>query len=437
MTEPATSVPASPRPAPSGRAEWTNFRYLLAGQTVSLVGRAITVVALPIVAVLQLNASTFEVGLITGAEYVAYSVFGLFAGVYVDRWRRRSVLLWSDAARVVVIGAVPVLWMFDQLRLWHVIVVALLTGLFTLFFDTAHQAYLPSLISRDKLVRGNAQLQTSASVAELAGPGIGGLVVQLVGAALTLVGNAVTYLVSFVAVLAIRADREDPAQLAAARRAAAGGQASGETVRGQIVEGLRYLMSDKILRSFIGTIGQFNFLNTAQQALLVVFLLRVVEVSPAVVGLLMASIGAGAVLGALIARPMVERLGVGRTMVLAAAIGPAVGILIPFTHADARLAFFVIGNAALGATPTILKVVGVSYRQAIVPPHLLGRVVATNRAFTWGPLPLGGLLGGVLGEVFGVRTALLIIALLFTTTFVWLLFTPAWHLRGFGDEVRT
>jgi MFS family permease len=130
---------------------------------------------------------------------------------------------------------------------------------------------------------------------------------------------------------------------------------------------------------------------------------------------------------------MVERLGVGRTMVLAAVIGPVIGILIPFTYADARLAFFVIGNAAMGATPTILKVVGVSYRQAIVPAHLLGRVVATNRALTWGPLPLGGLLGGVLGEVFGVRTGLLIIALLLATIFVWLLFTPAWELRGFDD----
>lgn len=406
----------------SGRA---NFRLLWAGQTVSLLGTAVTMVALPAVAVLQLNASTLEVALITSAEFGAYSVLGLPAGVYVDRWPRRGVLLWADALRAVVLGAVPVLWLLDLLRVWHLIAVALLLGVGKLFFDTAHQAYLPALVSRDELIRSNASLQTASATTELAGPGVGGILVQAMGAALALVVDTLTYLLSFGAVLAIRAPREE--------RDPAAPPAHGK-LRAEIAEGFRYIRDDPILRSFIGTVAQFNFLTTAQQALLVIFLLRVVDVPPAAVGFLLASTGVGAVLGAMNARRVAERLGVGRTMILAAAFGPAVGVLLPFTDRGPALAFFVAGSAALGATAAVLKVVGVSYRQAIVPPRLLGRVVATNRVLTWGPLPLGGLLGGVLGEAFGVRAALLILALLLLTAPVWLLFTPAWRQRGFGEE---
>jgi MFS family permease len=448
MSEQATSVAAAETPARPAvvpaRREWTNFRLLLAGQTVSLLGTAVNMVALPIVAVLQLNATTFQVGLITSSEFLAYSVLGLLAGVYVDRWRRRSVLLWSDAMRTVIVATVPVLWLLGALRIWHLMLVALLVGVFKLFFDTAHQAYLPSLVSRDKLIRGNAALQTSSSTMELAGPGIGGMLVQAMGAALALLVDAASYVVSFIAVLAIRAPREDPAERAAAARAGreaaarSGGPGTAPparpTIRSQIAEGFRYISGDKILRSFLGTVAHFNVLITAEQALLVIFLLRVVRVSPVLVGLLLSATGVGAVVGALSARRVAERLGVGRTMVLAAIFGPVLGVLIPLTDPGIRLAFFVVGNAALGATTAVLKVVGVSYRQAVVPPHLIGRVVATNRVLTWGPLPLGGLLGGGLGQAFGSRTALLVIALMLVTAPLWLLVTPVWRIRELGDE---
>jgi MFS family permease len=431
MSDPTTTVhpvgaATAERPLRPGR---TNFQLLWGGQTVSLLGTAITMVALPMVAVLQLNATTLQVALITSAEFAAYSVLGLPAGVYVDRWHRRTVLLWSDAVRAVVVGAVPVLWLLDLLQVWHLILVALLLGVFKLLFDVAHQAYLPSLVSRNELIRSNAALQTSSATMELAGPGLGGILVQAMGAALALLVDALSYVVSFIAVLAIRAPREQPA-----RRAGDAAASGRETLRSQIGDGFRYIRDDPILRSFVGTVAEFNFIITAQQALLVIFLLRVVGVTPAPVGFLLASTGIGAVLGAVTSRRITDRLGVGRTMVLAAALGPALGLLIPFATAGPGLAFFVVGNAALGVTTAILRVVGVSYRQAIVPPQLLGRVVATNRVLTWGPLPLGALLGGVLGAALGVRAALLVLALLLLTAPVWLLFTPAWHQRGFGEE---
>jgi MFS family permease len=399
------------------RSSRQNFRLLWTGQTVSLFGTAVTAIALPIVAVLQLHASTFAVALITGAEFLAYSVLGLPAGAYVDRWPRRPILLWSDAVRAVVVVAVPVLWLTDQLRLWHLVVAALLIGIGKMFFDTAHQAYLPALVSKDELIRRNSALQTSTATMELAGPGIGGILVQAMGAALALLVDAVSYVVSFVVILAIRPPAEEPPPPA------------GATLRAQIAEGLRQIKDDPMLRSLASAVGQYNLLTTAQQAIVVVFLLRVVSVPPAAVGFLLAATGVGALVGALGAGRLVDRLGLVGAMLAAATVGPVLGVLIPFTTRGPGLALFVIGNVALGATAGVLRVVGTSYRQASVPPRLLGRVVATNRVLTWGPLPLGALLGGVLGEALGVRAALLVVALLLLTEPLWVLTTPAWRNR--------
>jgi MFS family permease len=388
----------------------------------------VTAVALPLVAVVQLHASAFEVGMITSAEFFAYAGLGLVAGVYVDRWKRRTVMLATDATRAVVVATVPLLAFAGLLRIWHLYAVALVLGVLSLFFDTASQAYLPTILPRDKLVGGNSRLQASASVTQLGGPGLAGVLVQVLGAANTLLTHAVGLVASFLSVLAIRGKAET--HFGAGR---AEGAVASETIASRIVEGFRYVRQDPILVGVLATTAHFNLLITAEEALRVVFLVRSVHASPALIGLLLSAGGAGAMLGAVFAERLTSWLGIGKTLLLGASIGPALGVLIPFTHLDATLLFFILGTAGLGATTTILKVVGTSYRQAMVPPHLLGRVVATMRTLTWGPLPLAGLLGGGIGQLLGPRPGFLVLALLMLPAPLWLLRTPLWKVRDFHE----
>jgi MFS family permease len=413
------------------RRDWANFRKLLFGQSVSQLGIQTTAVVLPLVAVLQLRANPLEVGLITSAEFIAYAVLGLVAGVFVDRWRRRRVMLVTDAGRALVIGLVPVLWAAGLLQVWHLFLAALLVGIQSLFFDTAQQAYVPAVISREKLIQGNSQLQASTSVTQLAGPGVGGLLVQAVGGALALLANAATYLVSFGSVLWMRAPQEMHAS------PAKGAGAPRETIRRQIADGFRYVRRDRILFSVLGYTGQLNFLMTAQQALLVIFLANEVHAPPSLIGFLMASSGVGAIIGAVSSRRLAHRLGSARAWAIGALLGPVLGLLVPFAHLDVTLLCFVIGMAAIGATITIVKVTGQSYRMAIVPANLMGRVVATTRTLTWGPVPIGGALGGLLGQLLGVRPALFVVALLLLTSPLWLLLTPVLRLRNLEDDHPT
>jgi MFS family permease len=411
---------SAPEPQPSSPA--ANFRLLFTGQSVSLFGTAITMVALPAVAVLSLHATTFEVALVSAAAYVPYAVLGLIVGVYIDLWNRRTTLIWSDAARVVIFGSIPVLWALGLLQIWYLIAAALLAGVFDLSFNAAFQAYFQEITPPADLTRGNAWLQGSESVALLGGPGIGGVLIQAIGAAFTISADAASYVISVASILAIRDRRAAiPDQRGARNR---------PRLRSQIAEGLRYLTRDRLLRTWLWAVAHYNLCDAARQALLVLFLLRVVRVAPAFVGLLLAVSGVGALLGATMARPLVDRLGTGPAMTLALVIGPGAGLLIPFTYPGARLSLFVVASLVLGMAEAVLKIAGVSYRQATVPERMLGRVVATNRTLTWGPTPLGAVLAGVLGQLAGVRPALFIIAILTAAVPLWVLIWPVWSIRS-------
>jgi MFS family permease len=240
---------------------------------------------------------------------------------------------------------------------------------------------------------------------------------------MTLILDAASYVVSFVTLLSIRGRPETHERAS-----------RGEPLRRQMAEGFAYIRQDTILFSFLGCIGQLNFVIAAEEALFVIFLVRSVHVRPALVGILLAAQGVGAIIGAISAQRLARRLGTGRAMVIGATLGPLLGLLTPFTAKGLALACFVIGTGGLGASTTISKVVGGSYRQAIVPPHLLGRVVAIMRTLTWGPAPVGGLVAGVLGQMLGPRSALLVLAIAMVSAPLWLLLTPVWRMRDLAPE---
>ncbi|GAC1490813.1 MAG: MFS transporter [Candidatus Limnocylindrales bacterium] len=374
------------------------FLKLWAGETVSDFGDQITLLAIPLTAVIVLHAGPFEMGLLGAAATAPTALFSLPVGVWVDRLPRRQVLLAADLGRAIVLASVPVAFALGVLGLPHLYVAAFLSGTLSVFFIVAYQAYLPGLVGRGRLVDANSKLLASGSVAQLAGPSVAGVLVQLFTAPMPVVVDALSFLASFVGLALIR--RPEP-QLAPRRR----------DMVAEIREGLSALLGQPILRTIVICASIFILLLSAQNAIFLLYLSRDLGLSPAVIGLILAVGGIGALGGAVLAGSVARRLGIGPSFIFGAVLGIG-GLFIVRGLVGGSTAAIVIGLAAgqliglFGAS--LFNVNGPSLRQALTAPHLLGRVNASYRFLVWGTGPFGALLGGVLGEVLGLRAALLV-----------------------------
>ena len=395
-----------------------DFLLLWGGQSVSEVGSAVTVLALPLTAVVVLRASTLQVGLLSAAATAAFLAVALPAGAVVDRLAKRNLMLACDAARLLIIGSVPVAAAFGVLTMAQLYAVALLAGLGTVFFDVAYQSYVPALVSREQLMDANGKLQTTAEAARLAGPGLGGGLVGLRGPAGAMSADAASYAVSVASLLLLRAP-EPPA-----RREQRG------RLRGELTAGLAFVLREPILRKIVACTGTANLFASMVVALEIVFLVRVLHVQPAVTGLIIALAAAGGVAGGASSPRLSNRIGSARIIwVSTLAFGP-VGMLIPFAQPGWGVLLFVAGWFGFSFTGVVYNVAQLSYRQAVCPPQLLGRMNAAVRWIVWGTLPLGGLLGGILGTAAGVRATLFVAAAGSWVASLWVFFSP---LRGMRD----
>jgi predicted MFS family arabinose efflux permease len=399
-----------------------DFRLFWIGQGVSDVGTSISYVVVPLVAVVYLRASAFEVGALSAFEWLPWLLIGLPAGVWVDRSRKRPLLIWCDVVRLLLIGSLPLLAAFDALTIAELFGVALATGVATVVFQVAYQSYLPTLIERDDLVEGNAKLQGTHAVAAVVGPGIGGLLVQLFRAPFALLADAASYLVSVLALTAIRAREEEPEAL------------EERSLRGEIAEGARYVRRDPLLRVMTISPALGNFFYIGYESIVVLFLVRSVHLQPGTVGVLLALVGLGAVIGAAIARPVAQWVGTSRAVWAGMGATVPFALLIPVTSRGAGLVFFVVGNVVLLVGVLIYNVTIGSFRQAYCPPHLLGRVVATMRFVVFGTMPLGALLGGTLAELLGPRTAVWVLMLGNLLPIFVLYFSPLRTMRDLPEH---
>jgi predicted MFS family arabinose efflux permease len=368
------------------------------GESVSEVGNAMAVVGVPLLAVAVLHASTFAVAALTAAAYVPWLVIGLPVGAWVDRLPCRPLMVVCDVVAAVLFASLPAAAWLHVLTIGQVIVVALLAGAANVFFATAYQVYLPSLVAAADLVEGNAKLQGSAEVALVCGRGAAGLAAQAVGDAAALLFNSASFLVSAGCLLSIRAGpprRRPPVRTT--------------TVRSEVSAGVRYIAGDRYLRPLTIYAAVANLGYTGSLALVVVFLVRVVGLSAAATGLLMAVGGVGGVLGALAARRLARWLGTARTVVACALGSGLFGLLIPLTAPGPLVACFAFGSAAVAAGAVIGNVIVGSFRQMYCPASMLGRVVASMRLLSYGAIPLGALLAGGLGTILPVRAALWIV----------------------------
>jgi MFS family permease len=403
-------------------ARHQGFRRLWAGDALSQFGRMVTTLAMPLLAVTVLHATAFQVGLLTTFEFLAFLLIGLPAGAWVDRLRRRGVMIVADLGRAAALGSVPLAAVLGVLTIWQLYAVVLLTGALTVFFDVSYQSYLPFLVGRDRLVEGNAKLQGTQSVAQVAGPGVGGLLVQALTAPFALLADVASYLWSALWLGAIR--RREPAPEPVAHT----------PLRTQIREGVAFVVKHPLLRPIAGCTATSNLWSSARHALLVLFLARDVGLSAGIIGVLMSAGACGGIVGALVARRLAERVGRGRLIWLSMAVGSPFTLVIPFVHRDWTLGLFVLAWIVVSAKVVIYNVTQVSLRQTVCPERLLGRVNATMRFFVWGIMPLGVLLGGALGTVLGVREALLVVALGSLLPFLWPFFSPLRRMRELPAE---
>jgi MFS family permease len=374
-----------------------SFRLLWIGETVSQLGNAMAVVGVPLVAVIVLHASTFVVGVLTAAGWLPWLLIGLPAGAWVDRLPARRVMIGCDVISAALYASVPVAAWAGVLSTGLVIAVQLLGGAASVLFMTAYQVYLPSLARPGDLIEGNTKMQGSASAAAFAGPGLAGLAAQLVGAAAAVLCNAVSFVVSAVCLLGARPPRRPVPVPTAARRAG---------LRREIADGLLLVLRDPFLRQLSVFWAVANLALTGYAALLVLFLVRVVGLTPGVVGLLAAIPGVGGILGALLTGRITARFGTARALVLSTLCAVPFGLLIPLTGPGPRLAFYVAGSLLAYTGIAVGNIIVAAFRQSYSPPGMCGRVTATMRFLIFGTSPVGALLGGSLGTWLGVRDAL-------------------------------
>lgn len=426
MTQPLEGTQPLADSAPR-RSLWRHRDFLLlwGGQSVSEIGSAITVLALPLAAVVLLNASTFQVGVLTAMSTLPFLLVALPAGALVDRAAKHRLMMWCDVGRLLLMASVSLATLPGlHLTYAHLLIVALLAGVLTVFFDVAYQSYLPVLLERGDLVDGNGKLGVTQSFAQFAGPSLGGVLVGALGAARALIVDAASYGLSALSLLLIRTPEPPPHPSHRERR-----------IRDDIKEGLHFVVMHPILRKVVACTGTSNLFNSMLLAVEIPFMVRVLHLEPSGVGLVLTLAAVGGMVGGLVARPLADRFGSARIIWLAPLVLGLPAFLAPLATPGWGTLFYSAGLAFFGMMAVVYNVAQVSYRQAITPHALLGRMNASVRFIVWGTMPLGALLGGLIGTWAGLRPTVWIAVIGSYTAVAWVFFSPLRHMRDVADPV--
>jgi MFS family permease len=400
---------------------WANpdFVKLWSGQTISELGSRISREGIPLTAVLVLHAGTVQMGLLTALGGAAVLVFGLVAGVWVDRLRRRPILIAADLGRAAVLGSIPAAAFAGVLSIGQLYAVAALAGVLTVFFDVAYQSYLPALVDRDQILEGNSKLALSSSTAEIAGPGLTGVLVQLITAPIAILFDAVSFLLSALSVVLIRKPEPPPV-----RR-------PPEHLLTETLAGIRFIFGQPLLRALaLRSATMFLFMGFLGP-LYVLYAIQVLHLRPAMLGIVIALGGVGAMVGAVLAPRLVQRFGLGPTFLATALIQGLTTFFIPLAGLvpGTAVLFLMVPQLFGDMAFMVYHIDEITLRQTVAPEEVLGRVNAGMQLLARGIWPLGALVGGVLAAAIGVRTTLAIAASGVLLSAVWLLPGPVRRLR--------
>jgi len=400
-----------------------DFRLLWAGESVSLLGSQVTLLALPLVAAVTLRVTATQMGLLRAAEYLPFLLVTPFAGVLVDRVRRRPLLLVTNLGRALVLGMVPLLVALGWLSVAALLAIVAVTGVFAVAFELAYQSFMPSLVPPEDLTEGNSKLYASASVAEIGGPGFGGLLVQLVTAPFAILVDAASFLLSALTLATIQV-RETSAVR------------THRNVWREMGEGFRALRDAPVLRAFMYEAVTYNFFWNGITGVFVLYAVRVLGFTPGILGAILAVGGLGGLIGALLTPHAGRRWGVGHVVVIAAAIASVAMLALPLAARP--------GPTAVGLLAAVFFVNGVgvaacnvhtfTWRQAAVPDHLRGRMNAAYRTITYGAIPPGAALSGLFAERNGLYPALVAGAVGMSLAWVWVARPSIWRVRAITME---
>ena len=402
-----------------------DFMKFWSAETLSLLGTQISFIAIPLLAVISLNATPFQMGVIYAAEFTPFLLVTLLVGVWVDKTRRLPLLIGANLGRAVVFGLIPLAVVLNMLNVATLGMLVFLAAGLTVVFDLAYQSYLPSLIGRDHLIEGNGKLEGSRSFAQMTGPGAAGLLVAAVTAPIAILIDAVTYLVSAVTLLLVRRAEPAPQPETGPRK----------SVVTQIGHGLRLAVKNTYLRALGIEAAIYNVFNQMLWAVLILHLVRGLRFSPAVVGIVLTMSGVGALLGSLVAGRLSRRWGLGPTLIASIVIANAAPLVIPVAAGGSVLTAIMIGAALLinGVGLTVYSIQAISVRQAATTSDVLGRTNAGYRFAVTGAAAIGALLGGALGGWIGLRATILVGALGTLAAIWFVLRSPIPKLRKLSE----
>jgi MFS family permease len=404
------------------------FRNFWLGQSISVLGDQVTLLAIPIVAVLVLHAQPAEMGLLTAAGLLPHLLFSLPAGVWLDRVaRRRRLMILVDLARAALIATIPLAFMFNVLSLEQLFVVTFLVGALAVAFDISWQTLFVSVTPREDFVQANSLLNGSRSLAYVAGPSAGGVLIQVLGAPLTMLVDGLSYVASAFFLGRVQAEEPpvDPVR---------------QSIRVQLVTGLRFIGLDPIMRPTLLSVATCNLFNFGFAALFILYVTTHLNVEPGLLGLALGSGAVGGVLGAIVAARIGRRIGLGPAYALGLFLFPASLIAIPLVTGDLAIVLAMLFATEFGAGfgVMILDINAGTLIQARTPDAIRGRVTGAWRFINYGVRPIGALMGGLLGAAIGVRETLILVTIASLSGLLFLIRTPVLKLRDIPEpgEIR-
>jgi MFS family permease len=384
-----------------------SFILVWAGQTLSSLGSSVSALAIPTAAIFLFQAGPLQVSGLGALEVLPFAGLGLLLGPYADRFRKRPIMIACDAGRFLLLGSIPAAGLAHVLSLGQLYAVAFGTGCFNVFFQVAYQSYLPGLVGRHQLMAANSRLYVTETAAETVGPAIGGVLIQVVGAALAVAIDSLSYLVSMVAFLLIK--RPEPV----AERL------QQSTFRADLAEGLRFVLGHPILRRIAAGNATFTIGWRAIEAILILYCYRVLHLTPAQVGLLFGLSGLALVAGALLRERATRLIGFGRLLIITSLLCGLQCFLIAGAGLGLGPPAIVVAFVILGIAAGMFDVAQLTLRQLLTPDRLQARMNATMRTLFWGPRPLGFLLGGFAGSLFGLIPTIVLGGIICTASTVW------------------
>lgn len=401
----------------------SDFLRFWFGDTVSQFTAQVTGLALPTVAILLLGATPFEMGILGTLQLLAFPTLGLFVGVWADRYRRRPIMIMANLGRMTLLASIPIASMFGLLSMHLLYVVAVITGVCTVFFDVSYQSYLPVLIDKADLVEGNSKLQLSASAGQVGGQALAGFLVDLVGAARAIAVDAGGFLTSALALLSIRKQEPNPQST------------PDPNFFNEMKEGAKVVLGSRILRNIAGCTATSNLGSSIFFVVFLIFAYRDLHLTPSLMGVIFSIGSVGVLFGAWVAGSTGKKLGLGRSIALSS-MGTIGLLTVPLALYISPVLILALGQLITGAFTAIYNINQVSLRQAITPDRLQGRMNATMRTIVWGTIPVGSFLGGVLGASVGVISTIILGAVISMLAVLWILPSPVMGLKSIPEQAQ-